>query len=927
MKRTSWLLAGSALISAAPALAGEEPLYEPAPDWVELADLPAKKAGPPILLYDDQRRIEEGRLWSYSDRAIRIDNPQMLQAIGTLQASWLPDKGDLIVHRVAIIRNGEAIDVLAEGQRFDVLRRERQLEQRMLDGVLTATLPVSGLRVGDILRLTYSTTLSDQALDEEVQTFAPLPTEPFEAGFARIILSWPEDAPVRWLATRDVKLDEPETKDGYMQLDVPLPLAGLPEMPDDAPVRYRMPPLLQASTFADWQEVSSKMATLFDTKGTVAADGPIALEIARIEQANTQPLERAVAALRLVQDEVAYFLKGMEGGNYIPQRPVETWERRYGDCKAKTMLLLAMLREMGIEAEAVLVATATGDALPVMLPMPGDFDHVIVRAVIDGKDYWLDGTSSGASMTVVDEVPAFYHALPLREEGAGLIGMEQRPQRTFDVVTTTTLDHRAGLDVPTLFETVWLLRGPSAAPIRGVIGQVSDDQIDEFVKSFVASRASNATVLESKLDFDEQTSTATVRVSGITHSPWQWDRSRGSYDLGLPSAGFRFNPDRSRAAWRGVPVSLGGPYSEQLNLTVLLPKSEESYALDGEGQLDREIAGVRLLRTSTLDSTRLTVTDSVSYPGGEITPEEALRQRTLATRTGVAELALEAPAGAKRRFDIESSADRKRFEPIEAAYTRLVNSDPGDADALRSRAWFRSLVFDRDGALADLDRIVDLEPSAEDYLDRARLLVEMDRLDAALADTEEAWNFDPTLEVAFTQANILSYLGRSDEAIALLEEQGGDASERRAIATAISDLEAVAGRKEDGLRRIEELLAQRPGDPEMLNAKCWYQATWNFRPEELVELCTEAVESSDWSPPVLDSRAMGYYRLGRFTDALKDLDAALSASPDQAPSLYMRGIVRQQMGDSEGRRDIRAALARQPSLERFFARFGITPDK
>ena len=43
-----------------------------------------------------QRRIEEGRLSSYIDRAIRVDNPQMLTSVGTIQAQWMPDKGDLI---------------------------------------------------------------------------------------------------------------------------------------------------------------------------------------------------------------------------------------------------------------------------------------------------------------------------------------------------------------------------------------------------------------------------------------------------------------------------------------------------------------------------------------------------------------------------------------------------------------------------------------------------------------------------------------------------------------------------------------------------------------------------------------------------------------------------------------------------------------
>ncbi len=103
-----------------------------------------------------------------------------------------------------------------------------------------------------------------------------------------------------------------------------------------------------------------------------------------------------------------------------------------------------MLREMGIEAEAVVVSSQVGDAVPTMLPMPAAFDHVIVHAVIDGTDYWLDGTSSGASMDVVGEVPDFHVALPLRDGGADLMPMPQRPQKSFDQVARITLDHRAG---------------------------------------------------------------------------------------------------------------------------------------------------------------------------------------------------------------------------------------------------------------------------------------------------------------------------------------------------------------------------------------------------------------------------------------------------------------------------------------------------
>src|SRR3546814_6282045 len=76
-----------------------------------------------------------------------------------------------------------------------------------------------------------------------------------------------------------------------------------------------------------------------------------------------------------------------------PATAEETWQRRYGDCKGKTALLLALLARLGIEAEAVLANNSGGDdGLDERLPNPGMFDHVLVRARIDGKTYWLDGT-------------------------------------------------------------------------------------------------------------------------------------------------------------------------------------------------------------------------------------------------------------------------------------------------------------------------------------------------------------------------------------------------------------------------------------------------------------------------------------------------------------------------------------------------------
>jgi tetratricopeptide (TPR) repeat protein len=543
--------------------------------------------------------------------------------------------------------------------------------------------------------------------------------------------------------------------------------------------------------------------------------------------------------------------------------------------------------------------------------------------VIDGTDYWLDGTNAGASLDVVHEVPAFHVALPLREGGADLLPMPQRPQRAYDRFARVTFDHRAGLDVPMLYEAQWTLTGPAAAPFRGVIGQGSDEQLEDLVEGFAASQLGQGLVVDSDIVFDEESNTATVSVEGLMDSYWRWERGVGSRPLSLPSQAFEFRPDRSRAAWRDIPVAMPGPFSERMEVTLLLPEGSGDYALEGQTSFDTELAGVRLSRQAELAQGRLTVVETTAWSGAEVAPAQIAAERQKAARFGAADFALRAPRDVERRFDSTARGDRRRFAAIEAAYAALIEKDPDNLDAYRYRSQFRAMTWDWEGAIADFDTIIEREPDAQSYLLRAELRTETGDLDGALADAEAGWDLDPSIEAAFVLSDILPYMGRIEEAIELLEQQNGSPDEQSALAMEISELEAQAGRKEEGLRRIDALLAQRPNDPQMLNAKCWYQATWNYRAEELDALCTEAVEKADWSAPVLDSRAMGYYRLGRLEDALRDLESALSTSPELAPTLFMRGVVRRELGDRAGEDDIREALARQPSLAREYARFGI----
>src|SRR5262249_7863219 len=151
------------------------------------------------------------------------------------------------------------------------------------------------------------------------------------------------------------------------------------------------PGRFEISQVGDWSEVSALMAPLYDRTAVLKPDSPLRKELAKIKAASADPKVQAAAALRLVEDQVRYLFLGMNNGGFNPHPAALTWSRRFGDCKGKTVLLLALLRELGIQAEPALVDTEYGDDLDARPAMVAAFNHVMVRATIDGKVYWMDG--------------------------------------------------------------------------------------------------------------------------------------------------------------------------------------------------------------------------------------------------------------------------------------------------------------------------------------------------------------------------------------------------------------------------------------------------------------------------------------------------------------------------------------------------------
>lgn len=911
--------------------ANDIPQYQPAPAWVIPASLPdIAKTGPDaptLLIYDTQQRIENGRLWSYMDAATRIASPEMLAQATALALPWAPDKGDLIVHELSIWRAGERIDLLAKGQKFTVLRREQALEQRALTGILTATLAVEGLQVGDVLRLRASTTAKDDALGGRVQNVIPLLALPVRVGFARARLSWPTASPPRWKVEASGVTPSPKRDGAYTRLDVALPAPKQVEMPTDAPSRYRHPPMVEFATFADWADVSKTFAPLY-VPDAIAPGSALAAAVDAIVKADPSKIGRAERALELVQDKIRYLAVGMDGGNYVPQKPARTWEVRYGDCKAKTVLLLALLKAMAIDAEPVLAAVGSGDFVAERLPSAAAFNHVFVKATIEGETLWLDGTGSGSRLADIHDTPAMGYVLPVRPDGAALIKIATHANARPLIDLTVIADESASVDIPTAFEAIAVVQGQAAAMLTMAKTQLAEKEQREAVGQFLQGFIGEGQFTDTSIAADPTSGAVTVKARGVTSTPWTTDDRRRKRPVDRLLDQIAFDPDRSKANWASIPVLVAPPTGIRYHLRLRLPDGGQGFSVEGEPELKSRFAGYDVLRTARLAGGAFTMDERIDSIGGEIPTAQIPAERDAIATAKARAPRIVAPAATRRRWDLAAGdpPGATQIKAVEAVFAKAIADDPEEISGYTSRASLRGGIGDRRGAVADLTRAIAIAPSVELYLKRSDESYELGDTAAALADAEAARTLDPSSEAAIGHVStIKAERGDVAGAVALLDQRialGG--SLRAAYRAAKASLLGEYGDPSAALALYDSLIAEKPGSPSLMNARCWVKGTRQVMLESAAKDCTMAIElSTDTSGP-LDSRALVWYRLGKYDEALADLDAVLAAAPGQAESHFLRGVVLAKVHrDAEAAKALSVARRLQPSVDRQYARYGI----
>ncbi|HPV42923.1 MAG TPA: DUF3857 domain-containing protein [Spirochaetota bacterium] len=174
------------------------------------------------------------------------------------------------------------------------------------------------------------------------------------------------------------------------------PLKKEQAMPDAS----ELLPAVYFTSHRSWDEFFSWYRSFL--KNRVRIDADMKALVKKIFSDTREPLDRVRAIYGFVSGSIRYVGFEFGVGGIQPRGTDVTFHTRMGDCKDVSLLLVALLREAGIDARLALIRTRDRGRAYLAAPFAGEFNHAICYVNI-GKGFFLDAT---APDTGIRELPA-----------------------------------------------------------------------------------------------------------------------------------------------------------------------------------------------------------------------------------------------------------------------------------------------------------------------------------------------------------------------------------------------------------------------------------------------------------------------------------------------------------------------------------------
>jgi hypothetical protein len=446
------------------------------PAWAERSEVAAEGRVPHDevrwgiygLLTDHQVRVSDGGVVEYFRRVRKVLSPTAVQNASEVSIDFDPSFQRLVLHEVVLVRGAARVNQLDLSQ-VRLIEKERDADQDIYDGSLTALLFLQDVRPGDVIDYSYSLEGSNPLLGAKYADEFDF-SSPFPVRLMRHRVIAPASRKFFWRASLGTR-PTLAVRGGEQTLTWERRDVAADDVEDDTPEWYDPWETLQVTEYATWHDVAAWADDLF--RADDASRAAVRELAAKIRREHRTHDEQLAAAVRFVQDDIRYLGIEMGRNSHEPHQPAATLAQRYGDCKDKAFLLSLLLRELGAEAYPALVNTKLRRRLDVFLPSPFLFDHVITQVIDGGRTMWIDATISDQGGTLATiETPNDERALVVR---AGV-----------NALAKIVVRHRGAVRVARSYTA----RDFTSPAILDVVAQYSGREADEMRAKLATKSAS-----------------------------------------------------------------------------------------------------------------------------------------------------------------------------------------------------------------------------------------------------------------------------------------------------------------------------------------------------------------------------------------------------------------------------------------------------
>ncbi len=334
---------------------------------------------------------------------------------------------------------------------------------------------------------------------------------------------------------------------------------------------------VHVSTYSSWNDLGKWYWGL--VRDQLDLDAETRKTLREIVKGKTTTEEKVKAVYAWVTKNTRYVALEFGIYGFKPRRCVQTVNRGWGDCKDKATVIVTFLRELGIDANLVILRTQMRGDFRSRLPSLAPFDHAI--AYVPELDLYLDGT---AERTGIDELPV------MDRKALGLLVLDGKAKLVrlpgadpMKNVVERDLDVRLGKDGSATVKFEYDVSGHAAPGFRTRYG--SDSNRKDRLANDLGSEFPGLQIDENSIktnDFSDAEQDVELALSG--KSP-QFARREGTA-MSLPvTVQTRLTPRYAALSSRKLDVMITGFSTQRQTVTITLPPGAQVEAAPPETQV------------------------------------------------------------------------------------------------------------------------------------------------------------------------------------------------------------------------------------------------------------------------------------------------------------------------------------------------------